>query len=340
MPYHVYVSVSGEGRIAKFTMEKESGALTPGADIPLPGEPAYAAVHPIRNWMYVARKEEYCFTAFDIEPDTGELTEIATTPSDANPAYVAVDRTGKYLLSASYYSAATSVYPIADNGAVVEKPVEYLNTGIGAHCIHTDPSNRFVFVPHIDNRGGPNTILQFCFDDTTGRLTPNDPPRVPQEKGVGPRHFCFHPAKDIVYVSNEQGSSISVYAFDSVKGTLAPLQTLSNLPKDWEGKNTCAQIRVTPDGRFLYAPNRGHNSLAEYLIDPNSGLLTALGHASAEKIPRAFQIDPAGKFLLSAGHESGRLASYRINQETGRLEPMDILPLGAVPMWISILDLG
>ena len=340
MPYHVYVTVSGEGRIARYTMDAESGALTPGPDVSLPGEPAYTTLDPTQTRMYVALRETHAFAAFSIDHDTGDLTEIATTPSRVKPAFIAIDRTGKYFMSASYYGATTSIFPIAANGAVEAEPTEFIETGMGAHCILTDPTNTFAFVPHIDNRGGPNTIYQFRFDETTGKLMPNDPPRVPQEKGVGPRHLCFHPSKDIIYVSNEQGSSITVYALETAKGTLSPLQTISNLPAGWEGENTCSQIRTTPDGRFLYAPNRGHNSLAEFSIDPATGLLTALGHVPAEKIPRAFQIDPAGLFLLSAGHDSGRLASYRIDQGSGRLEALEVYPLGAVPMWISILDLG
>jgi 6-phosphogluconolactonase len=140
-----------------------------------------------------------------------------------------------------------------------------------------------VFVPHIFREDAPNAIFQFRFDAATGALTPNDSGRCAPNGPDGPRHFRFHPTKNIVYVSNEQGCSVTVYAMDPNAGTLSPLQTISTLSEDWAGESKCSQIRLTPDGQFLYAPNRGHDTIAEFAIDPDTGLLTAMGHAIAEK---------------------------------------------------------
>jgi 6-phosphogluconolactonase len=189
-----------------------------------------------------------------------------------------------------------------------------------------------VFVPHIFREDAPNAIFQFRFDAATGALTPNDSGRCAPNGPDGPRHFRFHPTNDIVYVSNEQGCSITVYAMYPNAGTLFPLQTISTLPEDWTGERKCSQIRLTPDGRFLYAPDRGHDSIAEFTVSPNNGLLTAMGRAVAEKIPRAFEIDPAGRFLLSAGHASGRRAVYSIDQNTGGLTRITTHELGEAPM--------
>jgi 6-phosphogluconolactonase len=215
-----------------------------------------------------------------------------------------------------------------------------LETAIGAHAIQTDPSNQFAFVPHIDNRGGPNAIFQFKFDPNTGHLTPNSPPRVGQPTGTGPRHFCFHPSKDMLYFSNEQGSSVTGYNFDPANGTLSAFQTISTLPTGYEQSNTCSQIQMSPSGKFLYAPNRGHNSIAGFSVDASSGRLTAIGHVSTEERPSAFSLDPEGHFLFAAGSETDRLASYRVNSDTGALTALETYPVGKRPMWVLMTYLG
>jgi 6-phosphogluconolactonase len=205
--------------------------------------------------------------------------------------------------------------------------------------MQTDPSNQFAFVPHIDNRGGPNAIFQFKFDPDTGHLTPNSPDRVDQPPGTGPRHFCFHPNLDILYFSNEQGSSVSGYNLDTANGTLSGFQTLSALPAGYQESNTCSQIQMSPSGKFLYAPNRGHNSIAAFSVD-ESGQLTPIGQVPTEDRPSAFSLDPQGKFVYGAGSETNKLASYRINPDTGELTPMEVYDVGKRPMWVLITDIG
>lgn len=337
MSYHVYVTASGEGRIARFSMDRASAALDRKADVPLSGRPAPIALHPDHRYLHVARRDAHLITSFAIDRRTGDLTELGTIPSVEDPCHMSTDRTGRYLLAAYYLSHKVTVHRIGDDGAAIDPPVVFRDTAIGAHCFQTDPSNRFVFIPHIARKDAPNTIMQFLFDAATGQLTPNDPPHVPQPDWAGPRHYCFHPSKDIVYFSNEQGCSVTVYTLDPKKGTLTSFQTLSTLPEGWTGKSKCSQIRMTPDGRFLYAPNRGHDSIAAFAVDPGDGRLRAIGQFPAEKIPRAFEIDPAGRFLLSAGHDSGRLAVYRIDTDTGHLDRVATHDVGAVPMWVTII---
>ncbi len=202
--------------------------------------------------------------------------------------------------------------------------------------MQTDPSNRFAFVPHIAAPVGPNVILQFKFNETTGRLTPNSPHRVIPEEGAGPRHFCFHPSLDILYFSNEQGCSVTAYRFNSSVGTLSAFQTVSTLPDDYKGISHCAQIQISSSGRFLYAPNRGHNSIACFSVDTYTGRLTPIGRVPTEAVPRAFSLDPEGNFLFAAGLESGRLVSYRVNGDTGELEPLETYTVGKEPMWVLI----
>jgi len=179
--------------------------------------------------------------------------------------------------------------------------------------------------------------LQFRFDEHTGRLTPNAPARVEPEAVLGPRHFCFHPSLDILYFSNEQGCSVTGYRLDTATGTLSAFQTITTLPEGYTERNTCSQIQITASGRFLYAPNRGHNSIACFAVDPTTGQLTATGRVASEPIPNAFSLDPQDQFLFSAGQASGRMASFRINAESGvlpnyqdsacRVEPVNVMGL-------------
>ena len=129
---------------------------------------------------------------------------------------------------------------------------------------------------------------------------------------------------------------MTAYHFDPDQGTLAPFQTVPTLPGDFQGTNSCSQIQITPSGKFLYAPNRGHNSIAGFAVDDDTGTLTPLGQTPTEPIPRAFSLDPQGKFLYAAGLDSGRLASYRVNADSGALEPMKVYPVGQGPMWVLI----
>ena len=162
-------------------------------------------------------------------------------------------------------------------------------------------------------------IFQFRFDENTGHLTPNSPLKLEQDENLGPRYYWFHPTQDIVYFSNEQGCSVTGYRLDTSTGALTAFQTITTLPDGYAGRNTCSQIQMSSSGKFLYVPNRGHNSIAGFSVDASTGRLTAIGQVSTEAVPNAFSLDPEDKFIFAAGSASGRLASYRINGDTGSL---------------------
>jgi 6-phosphogluconolactonase len=339
MPYYVYVAIQGEHKLLRFMMDPDTGALEPLAELAVPGGPAPLAVDPQRQYLYVGRRGDCEVSSYRIEQRTGALTLIGTVSLASDPCFLATDRRGRFLLSAYYEAGAAAVHPIGQDGAASGPAVEWLKTARGAHAFQTDPSNRFAFVPHIAGNG-PNAIFQFRFDEQTGHLTPNAPPRVTPAEAIGPRHFCFHPSRDILYFSNEQGCSVTGYHLDPSAGTLTAFQTVSTLPSDYTGRNTCSQIQITPSGQWLYAPNRGHNSIAGFAVDAATGRLTSIGQFPAEPIPRAFSIDPTGNFLFSAGLESGRLASYRIDATTGQLHSLARYTVGTRPMWVLMLRLG
>ena len=160
------------------------------------------------------------------------------------------------------------------------------------------------------------------------------------EDFLGPRHFCFHPDLNVVYFTDEQGCSVTGYRLDTSNGTLTAFQTITTLPEGFSGRNTCSQIQITPSGQFLYAPNRGHNSIAGFSVDASSGQLTGIGQVPTESVPSAFSLDPEGEFLFAAGSESDRLASYRINTDTGGLTPLETYSSGKRPMGVLITNIG
>ena len=351
MPYHMYVSLQDDDKISVFGIDAGTGKLTPKEEVPVAGGPSASAISPDRKVLYIGQRNSSELSSFRIDPDTGGLTRIGTVSLPAAPTFLSTDRKGRYLLSAYYQGAHVAVHLIGDDGSVGDPPIEWLETATAAHAIQTDPSNQFAFVPHIARLNdsvmqppgdalGPNAIFQFRFDENTGRLTPNSPLKVEPEEFLGPRHFCFHPKLDIVYFSDEQGSSVTGYHLDHSTGTLSAFQTLTTLPEGFSGRNTCSQIQISPSGKFLYAPNRGHNSIAGFSVDASSGRLTAIGQVSTEAVPSAFSLDPEGNFLIAAGSESGRLASYRVNDGTGELTSLETYSVGKRPMGVLITSLG
>ena len=342
MTTFMYVSLQQEDRIAQYTVDPNTGALAHQADYPLAGMPAPLAADPERRFLFAGRRRpgEFGLSGFRIEPDDGHLEPVNDVPLGGDPVHISVDRSGRYLLSAYYYQARVAVHGFDDEGVLEASPIEWRETGIGAHFVQTDPSNRFAFVPHIaeGNHTGANAIFQFRFDQGSGRLSPNEPDRIIPNVPEGPRHFCFNPNLDVLYSSNEQGCSVSAYRFDADIGLLTPFQNVSTLPDDYDGANSCSQIQITPDGRFLYAPNRGHNSIAAFTVDQANGSLTPLGQTATEPIPRAFSLDTSGSFLYATGLDSGNLASYRIGANGGNLEPLATYPVGQGPMWVLIID--
>ena len=339
MPYYMYVALQEDDKISVFTVDPESGKLTPQVDVPVAGGPFTLSISPDRKYLYCGCRDVPQLVSFQINQASGGLTQNGNISLEANPTYIATDRKGKFVLSSYYQGAHVAVHPIGDDGSVGGSPIEWLETATGAHSMQTDPTNSYAFVPHIAGNG-PNSVFQFQFDENTGHISPNSPARVDLEEHLGPRHFCFHPSLDVLYFSNEQGCSVSAYRLDTGTGTLSLFQTITTLPEGYTERNSCSQIQVSASGRFLYAPNRGHNSIACFQVDTATGELTANGIVASEPIPNALCMGPADKFLYSAGQESGRMAPFSINSDTGALTPLETLPLGNRPAWVSIAELA
>jgi 6-phosphogluconolactonase len=185
---------------------------------------------------------------------------------------------------------------------------------------------------------GLDELLVYKFDSGKGSLTPDDPPFAKLDAGAGPRHFVLRPDGKFAYVVAEMGHTVTVFSNDAANGRLQPLQTITTLPKDFTGRNDDAEIHIHPSGKFLYASNRGDDSIAIYAIDQAKGTLTqiAITHTGGKE-PRNFEIDPTGQLLFAANQKSDNIVVFRIDQKTGHLTPTGkVLEVGS-PVCITFL---
>jgi 6-phosphogluconolactonase len=318
---------------------KSNGELTPveTAAVPGPAKPGSSlplAVSPDRKRLYAGlRNEPYSVVTFAIDGRTGKLKSAGAGPLADSMAYIATDRRGKFLLSASYGGNKVAVNRIGADG-VVQAAQQIVPTAPNAHCIVTDPSNRYVLHTSL----GGDLVYQEKFDASTGKLTPNDPPSVSVKAKAGPRHLVFAPRGKFVYLVDELDASIYVFPWDGKTGTLGKeVQVVTALPRGFEGKPWAADIHLSPDGRFLYASERTTSTLAAFSVDSRTGLLTPIDSFSTEKQPRGFNIDPTGRYLLAVGQLSNSMTSYAIDKATGRLVKLKEYPVGKNPNWVEIV---
>lgn len=333
---YVYVSAQGSNLIAVYSMNQTDGSLVKVEDKAVSGGPASIALSPDKKFIYVSQRSEKTFSSFSIDAATGKLSLINTIPALDNPVNIATDNTGTFLLSVYYAASKAAIYSInAATGNITATPLSSFTTaGTNPHAIKTDPSNQFVYLTNMTG----NAIQQFNFDDATGALSPLSPPTISPAVTDGPRHFVFHGTKNCMYVSNELSSTVSVYNYNTTSGLLQQLQNVSTLPASFSGTNTVADVHITPDNQFLYVSNRGHNSLAGFVIDPSSGLLSPNGFYPTQTTPRAFDIDAQGSFVYVAGESSGKLDYFSINKTTGTLDSIAAYTVGNSPSWVKCVS--
>ncbi len=339
MTTNVYISLAEDDSIRSYEMDMD-GHLQLRQCVPLEGGPSALADSTDGQILYCSLRGNNEIAALRFENDGG-LQLLGSRQLSADACYLAPDKTGRFLLSAYYGAGMATVHRLESDGSVGPE-VCRVDTARRAHCIETDASNQFALIPHpLD----ANSIFLFRFDEGSGQLSPNSGlPRVVAAKGLGPRHFVFSLDQRFVYTSDEDGSSVSAYHFErpamdseqSEKGgcSLRHFQTISSLPDGFDDSNTCAQIHLHPSGRTLYVSNRGHDSIAIFSVDSESGALSQLGWKYTEPVPRVFKIDPSGRFLVAAGQGSGNAISYVIDPDTGLLAPLDLYEVGNRPMWV------
>lgn len=330
----LFVSLTGDEQIKLYDLEQSTGALRLRATSNAHGPSGALWLHPNGQVLYDAHVESTTLAAFQFDHASGALTLINKIDTGIEtPAHLVTDRAGRFLLTAYYTGGGITVHRLAADGAIGEL-VHYVNTGEKAHAVLLTPDERFVFVPHVCPT---NKTSQFRFDNATGQLTPNDPNEViPPEPNTGPRHICLGPKGDVAYIVNEQGNTITAYHFDAERGTLARFQELSTLPEGYTKGGYTAHIEVHPNGQWLYASNRGHESIAGFQI-ATDGTLTPFGHYTVPASPRSFNIDPTGTYLYCGGEAADRMTAYRIDQATGALAPLTDYEVGKSPFWVMVV---
>jgi 6-phosphogluconolactonase len=337
-PLMVYVGTYTDGTskgIYRFSLDLETGRASAPV---LAGEarnPSFLALHPSGRFLYaVSEVSDFggarsgAVIAFAIDPKTGNLTRLNEQSSEgAGPCHLVVDKSGRNLLVANYGGGTVAVLGIAADGRL--KPASSVRTHEGkgpnaerqdkphAHGVYLDAAERFVLAPDL----GADRVFVYAFDAQKGTLTPHGAGVL--DPGSGPRHLAFHPSGRFVYVINELRSTVSAFGYDAARGELEPLQTLSALPEGFTGASYTAEVEVSPDGRHLYGSNRGHDSLAIFSIDEQSGRLTAQGHVPVGgSWPRHFKIEASGRVLIAAHQRGGTVGFFRLDPKTGQPSPL------------------
>ncbi len=338
----VYVSNAGSKEIFVFAMDRDTGDLTEIERVPVPGtdKPSPTsipmAVSPDRRFLYAAlRSAPFPVSSFAIDQENGRLADLGTAPLADSMAYIVTDRSGRFLLSASYPGAKLAINPIDRSGRVGAQPTQVLATGPKAHCVVVDASNRYVYCTNL----GADIIMQLRFDAEAGTVSPNQPAAISTKPNAGPRHMAFHPNGRFLYLLNETDATLGAYAVDRSNGTLAEVQTVPTLPLDFTGKPSAADLHVRPDGLFVYSSERTTSTIKGYRIDPERGTFSRCGRWPTETTPRGFAIDPRGRFLLAAGLSSNAMTVSAIDAESGALSSLRQYRLGEMPNWIEIVDL-
>jgi 6-phosphogluconolactonase len=338
IPY-VYVG-SGNGVVSVYKLDRTTGALNGQGSTDAGPNPSFLSVDPQHRFLYAVNEGGTAGTsfiaAFEINPATGLLTPLNRQSSQGSgPAHVSVDQTGHWVFAANYGGGTIAVLPVLSDGGL--GAATDTKTAIpNAHQIQSDATNKFVLVPSL----GSNTVKQYLFNADAGTLTANATSVFGTDAGAGPRHLALHPNGKFAYLINETNSTLQALAFDSATGRLSGLQTVSTLPSGFTGANTCAEVFVHPNGRFVYGSNRGDDSIVIFAIDTTTGLLTLVGHTkTGGQTPRNFGIDPGGTILLAANQQSNNVVSFRIDPDAGTLTNLGQVKTVNAPAYVGVVEL-
>lgn len=344
-----YTGKTGSKGIYAFDFDAATGKLSPKGLAAETPSPSWVAIHPSGKFAYAANEtgKGSTITAFSLDAKSAKLTQLNQLSAlGGDPCYLSFDKTGKYLFVANYSSGNVVVFPILENGKLGEHtanvkdagslgPNKERQEGPHAHWVQISPDNRFVFVSDL----GLDAILSYRFDAAKGTLTPNDPPLAKLTPGAGPRHVAFAPNGKFVYVVSELNNTVTAFSYDGSKGSLFEVQILSTLPPDFVGRNDDAEISVHPNGKWLFASNRGHDTIAVFAINPTDGTLKHTGeYPTGGKEPRHFTIDPTGQYLLAENQNSNSIAVFRIDSATGALKQVSLAENIPSPVCLTFLS--
>jgi 6-phosphogluconolactonase len=325
--------VAGPGKgFSISTFDAKTGALGKPEFVTEAEGPAYFVLADGGKRLYTCNSTGFA-SAYSVANGGRGLTLLNKVSSEGgDPSYISLDKTGKYLFVANYAGGSIIAWALKPDGSIGERTAFMQFTGSGvnpkrqqhafAHSIVVDPTNRFVLTGDL----GVDRVYVNKFSLKDGSLTPNDPPYATVDPGLGARHVVFHPNGKWVYLNTEMGSKIVFFHWDSAKGTLTQQQVISTLAPEFKGTSAASEMRVSADGRFLYASNRvdaGEGDIAVFAIDAKTGELTPIQHvASGGVTPRNFDLSPTGEWMVVTNHGSNNAQVFRIDKNTGMLTPV------------------
>lgn len=328
-----YTESSPARGISVFQRDRGSGELTFLNETEIVN-PSWLAFDPEQRFLFaVTETHEFegesggGVASFSIDPETGELSLINQQPTHGGaPCHLCTDPTGSFLFVANHEHGNVAMFPVGSDGSLepASHVVQHEGSGPGptqegphAHCVVMDPDGERLLV--VDK--GIDRVMIYRIDRDARSLVPADPPYGEVHSGAAPRHIAFHPNGRYAYVNGEADMTVSAFRY-SDNGELEPLQHLPTLPEEADrGGVTTAGIDVHPSGRFVYVSNRGHDSIAMFSVDHQTGELSEIGHQpTGGQIPRAFGIDPDGNYLYVGNQHSDTIVTFRIDQSSGTLE--------------------
>ena len=322
-----------EGAIHAYNLNLDSGKFKLAQRTTDVEHPFFLALSPDNKFLYSIHaetfggKEHEQIAAYKIVGDGGELKLLNRQSALGTAAcYLDVDASGKTVVVANYSTGSVASFPVQDDGSLGKSAsfVQHQGSSVNesrqqgphAHCFVISPDNRFAYAADL----GLDQVLCYRLDAAAGKLAPNHQPFVRTTPGGGPRHLTFHPNGKHVYVINEIANSVTMFDYDAKTGMLIEQQTISTVPEDFEGTSHTADLKVTPDGRYLYGTNRGHDSIAAYRLDDRGRLKLLAIEPSLGKGPQNLAIAPGGKLLLCANMPGKNVAVFHIDSETGGLK--------------------
>ena len=328
----VYFGTGANGQgIHVYELDQTTGVLT-ARDLTPVAAPGWIDLDPTERFLYASVAESR-IAGFAIDQASGRLTPLNSEQNGTNGApHLSIDRTGRWVVTASYGGGTVSVLPVGSDGRLGEmvdvvqhsgEPGPHPNQSQPrAHQCPFDRSRRWIAVPDL----GLDRVYVYRLDPSSGKLIANDPPFVQVERGRGPRHIAFHPNGRFAYVINELNSTMTAFSWDSASGVLKELQTVTTLPDGWPGRQWSAQVVVHPSGKFVYGSNRGSggdsDDIVTFRIDEQTGMMTLAGHTATQgQVPRNFNIDPTGRLLICAHQDSPKVVPFWIDEATGALTP-------------------
>jgi 6-phosphogluconolactonase len=335
----------GDG-INVYRVDRESGAWTHVQNVADLVNPSFQTVDKQQRTLYSVHADLTEVTAFRIDKETGKLSLLNKQSMEGkNAVHLAIDPTGKWIVTANYGAGTVtslplqgdgSLGPLADTLKLPGEPGPHRAEQASSHPHHSpfDPSGKFLLVPD----KGLDRVFVLRVDAATGKLSANEPGEVKSRSGAGPRHVAFHPSLAVAYVVNELDSTVTAYAWDGQKGSLTPKQVITTLPTDFTGNSTASEIEVARSGKFIYASNRGHDSIVVFAIDAASGLLSPVQWEKTQgAVPRFFALDPSQKILYAANEQGDTIVNFRVDAATGKLTPTGQVVKNASPACITFV---